>query len=524
MKDTIYAPVSTYRVQFSKGYTFKDLESRLDYLHELGIRTIYASPIFEAVPGSSHGYDVTNPNRINPEIGSMDDFLSLRRKAATLSMGWIQDIVPNHMAFSTTNPWLRDVLENGQKSDYKDFFDIDWDHPHPELKGKLLLPSFGKNVDDLIRDKEIQIVQREHSLVLSYFNNHFPLSPETFPFLLEHFRNSGEAGKSMEEKFSKLPNDINAIWLGETFGEKKMTQLLKMINEEPEILRQVIRLQNYLPAYWKVTNHRINYRRFFTINDMIALKMESQAVFDAYHRLIANFCKKNYFQGIRVDHVDGLFKPAEYLMRLRKLIGDDKYIIVEKILEKDEDIPISWPVQGTTGYDFSTYVNNLLTNNKNEKHFTRIYDQWDPDRPSFSDLSYTMKSFIINERMRGDLHNLAHKALPIFKTYDESSDLDTVSGTIAEFLVSCPVYKVYRPTIKWESNSREFLKEIFEKANGARPDLMPSLGILETLFLDEENEIRIYLLFAVHAIFRSLDGQGPGRYCVLQLFEISGTQ
>ena len=273
--DIISNPISTYRIQFNKDFTFSDFEKIIPYLHELGIRTIYASPIFEATPGSMHGYDGTDPNKINPEIGSEKQLINISQTLREKNIYWLQDIVPNHLSYHENNKWMMDVLEKGPESEYSPFFDIDWNHP--DYPGRIMVPFPGSSLEQILKEK--------------------------------------------------IP------------GQK-----------------------HYILCPWQETDKRINYRRFFLVNGLICTNIQDDKVFEKYHSLIKKLSDTGIFQGLRVDHVDGLYDPDKYLNDLRKLAGPNSYIVVEKILEPGENMPDNWPVQGNSGYDFLGMVNNLFTN------------------------------------------------------------------------------------------------------------------------------------------------------------------
>lgn len=348
-------PVSTYRIQFHKDFTFSHFEKIIPYLHSLGVKTIYASPIFEATPGSTHGYDGTNPNRINPEIGTEDQLRSISAALKKRNMYWLQDIVPNHLAFHENNTWLMDVLEKGKSSKYAPYFDIIWNHP--ELGDKLVVP---------------------------------------FP------------GSKLEEKLKK---DFPSA-------------------------------DHYQIVPWQDTDTRINYRRFFLVNDLICTNIQNDEVFRHYHTLIKKLCDDKIFDGLRIDHVDGLYDPVKYLRDLRKLTGDDVYIIVEKILEPGEKIPENWAVQGTSGYDFLGIVNNLLTNRNAEFEFTTLYFDITGDKVAVELQVKEKKSNILYQHMGGELDNLT-RLYRQCGLADEGISDEEVEKLIAEYLISCPVYRYY---------------------------------------------------------------------------------
>jgi (1->4)-alpha-D-glucan 1-alpha-D-glucosylmutase len=356
----IYNPVSTYRLQFNKNFTLKDAEKIIPYLYKLGIKTIYASPVFRAVKGSSHGYDITDPLQLNPEIGTESDLSSLIEKVRKYKMGWLQDIVPNHMAFSVENPWIYDVLEKGKDSVFYPFFDILENHPDEELGTRLMLPFFGKPADQLIDDGELSIVVDKKGFKLNYFDNRYPLSVSAYPLILEAAPQrivpapvsacliAIAKNKEFDETKHNLINDYYLTKETESYIDK----CLSVVNNDPEKLKKLVNLLYYRPAFWKDTEYKINYRRFFTINGLICVNVQDKDVFSITHKLIESWLKNKVIQGVRVDHIDGLFNPTGYLERLRNLAGEEPFIVVEKILEKDESLPDYWPIEGSTGYDF----------------------------------------------------------------------------------------------------------------------------------------------------------------------------
>lgn len=348
-------PVSTYRIQFNRNFNFSDFEKIIPYLHELGINTIYASPIFESTPGSTHGYDITDPNKINPEIGTEQQLLSISSQLKSRNMYWLQDIVPNHLAFHENNQWLMDVFEKGSSSAYAPYFDIIWDHP--AFGDKLMVPFAGSRLE--------KILQKE------------------FP----------EA-------------------------------------------------EHYAITQWQEADKKINYRRFFLVSGLICTNMQNDRVFNHFHTLIKRLCDENVFDGIRADHVDGLYDPTKYLRDLRKLAGDRLYIIVEKILGGTEHMPGYWPVQGNTGYDFLAMLNNVFTNRDAVYELTAFYyDITDDDTP-IEEQVLRKKSHILHHHMKGELDNLVRLYKQCGLAGNDISD-EKIKMMIADYLVNCPVYRYY---------------------------------------------------------------------------------
>lgn len=365
-----FNPISTYRIQFNSNFTFSHFINIIPYLHKLGVRTVYASPIFEAIPGSTHGYDATDPNNINPEIGTEEQLLTISQELKKRNMFWLQDIVPNHLAFHQNNKYLMDVFRNGQSSPYASWFDIIWDHP--DFNGKLMVPFQGSELEKKLR--------------------------------------------------AELPD-----------------------------------AKHYIVTPWQECDKKINYRRFFLVSGLICTNIQDDKVFDEYHRLIKKLCDLKVFDGLRVDHIDGLYDPTKYLKDLRKLAGDKSYIVVEKILEPEENMPDNWPVQGNTGYDFLGMVNNLFTNRDAEYELTTLYYDISNNDTTVEDQIREKKMFILHTHMNGELNNLMRLYKECGLAGSGTND-DEIRKIISDYLVSCPVYRFYDndiPSIETEQGKTD---------------------------------------------------------------------
>ncbi len=364
-------PVSTYRVQLSPEYTFDDLNEILDYLEEFGISTVYSAPFFQARQGSSHGYDIIDPFRLNKEIGRLDMFRKISSKLKQKNMSWLQDIVPNHMAFDGNNVWLQDIFELGPESNHYKSFDIDW-----EQSGKVMAPFLGNPLAEVIKNQELQLKVSKKGFFFKYFDHEYLAAARSYASIL-----GDQLGGKWEEKFRNLSvkeekwQELKEYFLREYQKDpefrNKVNSRIKEINASEEKLKEILEEQYFLPAHWKETEENINYRRFFTINDLICLRMEDKKVFESYHRFILQLCEENLIHGLRIDHIDGLLDPKEYLEWLREKLGPDFYITIEKILEWDEKLPVHWPVEGTSGYGFLATVNQLLTDPTGEREVFR---------------------------------------------------------------------------------------------------------------------------------------------------------
>jgi len=461
----MYQPGTTYRIQFHKDFTFSDFETIIPYLHELGIKTIYASPIFDAVKGSVHGYDGINPNHINPEIGTLDQLRKIAAKLKKLGMGWLQDFVPNHMAFTPENEWLCDYLEKGKMSNYDTFFDKNPDEP-------LMVPFLGSTLEEALDKQQIKMVYHKGKLHLKYFDLKYPLNYTGHFDILNHemFDSLGFEGLRHQiellsqimdkERFhlqwSRLLTDMETLLSDSKMGRSFKSGLLKL-SHDSALLKKIIDLQFYRFCYWKDTNSNINYRRFFTVNGLICLNMQEDVVFEQYHQLLHQLVQEELIQGIRIDHIDGLYNPAAYLQQLRDLVGKDVYIIVEKILERDEQLPVEWPVQGTSGYDFLAKVNNVLTNVQAAKELKHWYKNTLKDNRTPEAWSDHCKRKILNDYMKGEWSNLLHEFKKCSKKLPPDVSEDSLKQLIGEVLIACPVYRYYTGRIPFnDRNAKSF--------------------------------------------------------------------
>ncbi|MBB5394762.1 malto-oligosyltrehalose synthase [Mucilaginibacter sp. AK015] len=416
----MFNPVSTYRIQFHKDFTFIHLEEILPYLAELGIKTIYASPIFSAVPGSTHGYDGVDPLTINPEIGTLEQLRAISVKLKQLGISWLQDIVPNHMAFHHHNKWLMDLLKNGPSSPYRNYFDQSL-ADGSFFEGPIMVPFLGDDLDTVITNGQLKLIAEEKSMYFSYADQKWPL------------------------------NAASSAGLAVTDLEKLTTDKIKAIADQ----------QYYRLCSWKETDQTINFRRFFTVNGLICINIQHPEVFDHFHRLIATLLKDDIIQGLRIDHIDGLYDPEQYLQRLRKLAGDETYIVVEKILEPGEQLP-AWPIQGTTGYDFLAQVNNLFTNRKSEKAFTRFYQDLTGKNKSVHEQIREKKKLILTTHMNGELENLTKFYLTL--NLGEQQDREAVKQAIAQLLINFPVYRFYGNGWPLSRGEMEQVDQILQEA------------------------------------------------------------
>ncbi|WP_374166585.1 malto-oligosyltrehalose synthase [Arcticibacter sp. MXS-1] len=509
-------PVSTYRIQFHKDFTFHDLEKVIPYLRKLGIKTLYASPVFKSTSGSTHGYDVLDPHVINPEVGTEEQLRELSRSLKELGIGWLQDIVPNHMAFSPHNPWLMDLLEKGPQSTYAPFFDTALSS---ELyRGRMMVPFLGSPLDEVIEKGELKVDYQEGRLVFNYYDNYYPLNPRSYEEILNNSDEQPSEGLSQvlsqmhqihqiedatqyTDRWNEFLLQLSAFMKNDaTAGYIK--KCIENINNDKDRLSQLAEEQIYRLCSWQETDQQITFRRFFTVNGLICLNIQDEQVFDTYHQFIKALLKEGVINGLRVDHVDGLFDPSGYLDKLRELAGDDTYIVVEKILEPGEQIPQHWPIQGNTGYDFLSLVNNVFTAKESETAFSEFYSTLVSEDAEVQEQIYTKKAYILHQHMAGELENL-HRLLLNSDLLDSKSaalikDGDLKSA-IGELLIQCPIYRYYGNSFPLSKTEEGALKTILERIRKEKPELRAAVGVLEDILIkkprngdDEYNDRALY--------------------------------
>jgi len=516
-------PIATYRLQFNLEFGFNQARSILSYLYELGITDIYASPIFKAKKGSLHGYDVVDHNQLNPDLGTLDNFEELLQEVKSRGMGWVQDIVPNHMAFDGENQMLMDVLENGRNSDYFDFFDIDWEHPYESLSERLLAPFLGKHYSEALDDHEITLQYGINGFSINYYSLQLPLKiesyvgiityglqalrkilgddhPDLIKFLgiLYSLKNLPISQEERLDRYSQILFIKRMLWeLYSGNGEIKEfidgnVGIFNGADGSPEgvvLLDSLLSEQLFRLSFWKVATEELNYRRFFNINGLISLRMEEERVFNLTHSLINSLVKKKVITGLRIDHIDGLYDPTDYLKRLRENNGDI-YITVEKILEYDEKLPQLWAVQGTTGYDFMNYVNGIFCDEHNGRQFNKFYYSFTGFKTAYDVLLYEKKLLVIEKEMAGDVDNLAHllKRISGKDRYGQDITLYGIKRAIVEILALFPVYRTYVRPDYFSEADRRYIIETVTRAREMNPAFLHELNFMERFLLLDFNE------------------------------------
>lgn len=543
-------PTATYRIQFHSGFKFESAKKIISYLSELGISDLYASPIFKARVGSTHGYDVVDPTQLNPELGTLGNFEALVKEIQHYQMGWIQDIVPNHMAYDSENHWLMDVLENGSESDAFDYFDIEWDQAYDDIKGRVLAPMLGNFYGKCLENGEIQLSYNESGLSVNYFSLKLPVRIESYARFIT--QNLGHLGRFLGRRHPDFIKLLGILYLmksapGETKGRERYDQIafvkgllwelytqnsevkefidsnVDFFNGEkgnPEsfnLLDSLLKEQFYRLSFWKVGAEEINYRRFFTVNELISVKVQEIKVFHKTHTLISQLVEEGIITGLRIDHIDGLYDPTEYLRRLRDKTGDI-YITVEKILELKENLPKIWQIQGTSGYDFLNYINGIFCCCDSEKQFNEIYTKFTRVTSQYENLAIEKKQLILEKNLAGDVDNLAQ----ILKKIAGQSRLGidfTMNGlksTLSEVLILFPVYRTYVNGDGLSEEDSFYIKEVIETARGRIPLLLNELDFIEKLLLlewdqsltEEEKALRLHFVMRLQQLSGPLMAKG----------------
>ncbi|HYP08052.1 MAG TPA: malto-oligosyltrehalose synthase [Bryobacteraceae bacterium] len=489
-------PVATYRVQFNQDFRFEDATVIIPDLHRLGISHLYASPIFAARAGSTHGYDVVDPNRLNPVLGTEEDFNSMVAALQERGMGLLLDIVPNHMAASPENAWWMDVLENGAASPYATYFGINWRGSRDRIQDKIFLPVLGAPYGAVLDAGEIRIAYEESGLFLHYYAHRLPVSPSTYGLVLRRNEVSdGEFG-TLLEAFQRLPSRVanreealgrlqekdrlkRELWSLSSRDASVREQIDKALerfnstdSDGIDALDELIQQQMYRIAFWKVATERINYRRFFDVSDLIGMRVEQPEVFEAGHRLVFELAQSGKVEGLRIDHIDGLAEPLEYQ---RRLPVDNLYCVAEKILERSEELPDQWPIHGTSGYDFLGQVNSFFVEPAGLQRLTPHYESIQGSNATFEDIAYQRRLHAIETLFSGEMQDVgAHLAwLAEEDRNARDMSLRDLSQAILEVTACMPVYRTYTNSLEVSESDREHVVEACRRARERNSKIHP---------------------------------------------------
>ena len=434
-------PSSTYRLQLHPGFDFDAAAAVASYLAGLGISHVYSSPYLQAAKGSSHGYDVVDHSRVNVELGGEEGHQRFCRTLGENRLGQVLDIVPNHMSIAgRDNRWWWDVLRQGRRSRYAGYFDVDWNSPEPKLRGKVLMPILGDHYGRVLDAGDLKLVREPDGLVLRYFEHELPIDPESV------------AGIDLDGAPERLAAD-------------------------PEALHQLLERQNYRLASWRTAGHDLDYRRFFDVNSLAALRMEDDEVFRETHALVLGWLAEGVLDGLRIDHPDGLRDPRRYLERLRGA-APKAWIVVEKILAGEERLPADWPVDGATGYEFANRLTALYVDGAAETPLTRLYAEFTGIDEGFAEIGYRSKKLVLGKLLASDLRRLTANFVRVCEGNRHYRDFTrfAIGEVLAEFIACLPVYRTYvRPGEPVSSADRAVIEAAASEAKLRRPDLDPEL-------------------------------------------------
>ena len=512
-------PLACYRLQFNRHFTFRRTSHALDYLARLGITDIYASPLLQSRCGSQHGYDVTDPSRINGELGDEDLFEAFQSALQRKGMGLLLDIVPNHMAASPENPWWMDVLENGPGSAYAAYFDIDWHPPSHTLDNKILLPVLGNLYGRTLNHREFQIVFRRGSFFVQYHDMSFPLASKSYRRILKHrehvLEKSLGADSGSFQEYLGIVAALAALPERESLtidaaGERRLQvervrerlrQLYERNREVQRFVRDNLRIFNgrqnrpgsfrhldrllseqvYVLEYWQNINEGINYRRFFTITDLVGMRVEDPMVFESMHPVILQLMERKVVTGLRIDHIDGLRDPLGYLRRLQerargpqeKENSNNFYLIVEKILSGAEKLPKEWPVQGTTGYEYLNAVNRLFVHPQGARQIEQIYFRFLGRRLTYEDVLYQKKKLVMSTLLSAEMTYLGRLlgVLAQRDRYARDFSRTDLAQALIETTACFPVYRTYIRSMEVPDEAKRHTNTAVDAARRRNPGL-----------------------------------------------------
>jgi (1->4)-alpha-D-glucan 1-alpha-D-glucosylmutase len=433
-------PAATYRLQFNRDFRFADALRIVEYLHKLGITDVYASPILKARPGSSHGYDVTDPTGLNPELGTPEEFNKLSRALQARGMGLILDIVPNHMAASLDNPWWFDVLEKGEDSPYASFFDVNWESK------KVLLPILARPYGEALANHELVLRVENGRTVLQYYEQKLPVA----------------AGAE----------DLSV-----------------------DAVDQVLSRQHYRLAFWRKASDAINYRRFFDVSDLIALRTEREDVFWATHAYVLKLIADGKVTGLRIDHIDGLRNPKGYLERL-----PTAYVVVEKILAGNEQLPCDWRTHGTTGYDFLNFASGAFIDPQGFHRLEKIYSEFTGSNRTFSEVLRERKRQVMKELFASEVNALVRRLAELAEEDRHARDIRTEELKDAFIAVTAclPVYRTYLRDFQTSEMDRACVENAIAAAgNGPALEFLRRVLLVKPAWYLQQRK-QAYLDFVMH--------------------------
>jgi (1->4)-alpha-D-glucan 1-alpha-D-glucosylmutase len=467
-------PTSTYRLQLHKDFTFDDAASIADYLRELGVSHVYSSPYLQAAPGSMHGYDVVDHQHVNVELGGTPAHERFCLRLGEAGLGQVLDIVPNHMSLGMENRYWCDVLENGVSSRYASFFDIDWQPYEERLRNKVLVPVLADQYGKVLESGGIMVVRHGNSFQVECAEQKLPVAPQSLPVILSR---AAKIAKSdtlsfLAASFGRLPAPeyadrqkilerhrdkqvlrglLSRLCLEEPTIGAALDQAVAELNEDTDALDDFLNQQNYRLAYWKTADQQLGYRRFFDVNTLIGLRVEREYVFEETHALLLDWLRRGVLDGVRIDHPDGLRDPMQYFRRLREH-APDAWIVAEKILEPGEYLRESWPIEGTSGYDFLNVALGVLVFPEGMKHLNEIYEEFTSEPVNFHEIAHEKKINVAQEALGSDVNRLTSILVGICEANRDQRDSTRADmrRAIRETAACFDVYRSYVEPVRGE--------------------------------------------------------------------------
>ena len=519
-------PRATYRLQLNAGFTFRDATALVPYLASLGVSHVYCSPYFRARAGSTHGYDVVDHNSFNPEIGDRADFEEFVAALRSHGMGHVVDIVPNHVGIGADNAWWMDVLENGEASIYAAFFDIDWAPANPDRAHKVLVPVLAAPYGTVLErgELELRFEPQWGSFAVHYFEHRLPLDPRTYPRILDRvpallasteLENIRRSLAALPDRHSLGPEQVAERNREKELHKRRLAALAAGDSAvagaietaarsfagtaaEPasfDTLHELLELQAWHLAHWRVAADDINYRRFFDVNDLAGLRVENEAVFEHTHRLLLQLIAAGRIDGLRIDHADGLYDPAGYFRRLQQRCAEltgrrgarALYLVVEKITASFEHLPDDWPVHGETGYRFANVVNRMLVDSATRTRMDRAYRQFINEPLEWREVAYQSQQLILRRSLASEL-NVATNLLARLARADRRTrdfTFNTLRTALAEVIACFPVYRTYVAATVADGD-RRYIEWAIAAARGRRAAIEGSVFdfVRSTLLLE----------------------------------------
>lgn len=489
-------PSSTYRLQLNAAFTFDDAISVLDYLSALGVSHVYCSPYLQAAPGSTHGYDVADFGQVNAELGGAEGQERFFSQLKERGLGQILDIVPNHMAVARNNPYWRDVLENGRRSRYADFFDLDWNSGEQRMRNKILLPILGDQYGLVLKAESIHLAYHDGQFEVMYAEEHLPITvgsistilvpaahaarSEKLGFLADAFDRLADRDADSYDAVQKLYRDQRVLYAELTqclredpAASDAINSAVAEINGNLDALDGFLQKQNYRLANWRAADQDLGYRRFFDVNSLIGIRVEDARVFLSTHDLVLRWLRSGVLDGVRVDHCDGLQNPQQYFERLRDE-APDAWIVAEKILARNETLPEEWPIAGTTGYDFANLVNGLLVSPSGLDELNQLYNEIVGNKTPYCQLVHDKKISVTQESLGSDVNRLTRIFLEICESDRDHRDYtrSEIRHAIQEISAAMPIYRTYvLPDQAVRGFDAAVITTTVDSAARSRPDL-----------------------------------------------------